>query len=502
MKKFYLIFFGFALGISLLLSLNFAGNRTSTANYCQSCHVHTYADNAWKKSTHYLTNSGMKIECVECHLPPKGQGYWLNKIKLGSRDLYSYLFKDSASIDWESKRLLENAVEYLPQKSCLKCHQVLFPPNLSKEGEEAHLYYKINHEKKDIVCINCHLYVGHYSDLAQHGNNIGFGSNNKSNDTIYEASTEIKSFETFVENIPGTSISFKMLAINGGKFKMGSPEDESLRKENEGPQADVEVGSFFFAETETTWDEFIAFYFETGKEGRTTDTDSDALVEVDAISGPTPPYGLPDRGWGMGKRPAISMSFHAAEVYCHWLSEKTGKTYRLPTEAEWEYAARGGTKTPYYFEGSPDDFDKKGWAKRFGTNETEPIAKYEIYKENSGLKTDLPESVLPNPYGLKNILGNVAEFCSDWYNPKQLELYKDKTVTNPAGPPNGTEHVVKGGSYKDPAGQIRSAIRRPTNTNEWMKTDPQMPKSIWWYSDCFHVGFRVVCEYHKVASKN
>lgn len=74
---------------------------------------------------------------------------------------------------------------------------------------------------------------------------------------------------------------------------------------------------------------------------------------VDAISGPTPPFGFPDQGWGGGDRPAITMTHYAAETFCQWLSKKTGKTYRLPTEAEWEYAARGGTETPYFFTGNP-----------------------------------------------------------------------------------------------------------------------------------------------------
>jgi formylglycine-generating enzyme required for sulfatase activity len=91
--------------------------------------------------------------------------------------------------------------------------------------------------------------------------------------------------------------------------------------------------------------------------------------------------------------------------------------------------------------------------------------------------------------------GNVAEFCSDWYKADAYSRYAGGIIKDPKGPGEGTEHVVRGGSFLNAAGILRSAARDYTRTESWLRTDPQMPKSIWWYSDCFYVGFRVVCEF-------
>lgn len=125
--------------------------------------------------------------------------------------------------------------------------------------------------------------------------------------------------------------------------------------------------------------------------------------------------------------------------------------------------------------------------------DTAAIASHVIYKVNSNSRTQEPVSVDANPFGLKNMLGNVAEFCLDYYSP---ETYRADTVAavNPRGPVKGTEHVIRGGSFKSDAKETRSAARDFTKTKAWLVTDPQLPKSIWWYSDVIDVGFRVVCE--------
>ncbi len=254
------------------------------------------------------------------------------------------------------------------------------------------------------------------------------------------------------------------------------------------------------AKVEVTWDAYLAFFTQAGAQGKSSDTDrKEEQGQVDAISGPTPPYGAPDQGWGKGNMPAIGMTHHAAEVYCQWLTEITGKTYRLPTEAEWEYASRGGSATPYFFEGNPKRYVKQGIRNKLFGVDTTGINSYINYTENSRARSTVPESARKNPYGLIHMLGNVAEFCSDWYADDTYSNYPNGVQTNPAGPPAGEEHVIRGGSYLDGAENVRCASRDFTRSEAWLKTDPQIPKSIWWYSDCFHVGFRVVCEYNETS---
>ena len=499
MKKKILIWFvpGLLIGILIILGGGKAIKMTSSNEFCQSCHVHPEADAAWKKSAHYDTKSGMRIACVECHLPPKGEGYLWAKATTGLRDLWGYWTKDSSEFHWEEKRRLEVARGYVFENSCIECHENIFPSKLTKEGEDAHLYYQQSAKTEDLHCINCHLDAGHLIPGYTHGSNATFGATSAAAKEVFTVPAKVEKFESFTEKIPNSSITFNMKAIPGGSFKLGSPDEEPFRNSDEGPVRDVELSPFFMAEIEVSWDEYMAFYVQTAAEGRSTDTEglrSSMSSETDAISGATPPYGQPDQGWGMGKRPAISFSYHAAGVYCKWLSLVTGKTYRLPTEAEWEYACRAGSQDPYFFPGDPKKFEKTGIRAKLSKNDTTIINTFVIYKGNSPTKTQEPEKVRPNGFGLRNMAGNVAEFCSDWYQPEAYSAYSDG-VKNPKGPAEGTEHVIRGGSFQNTAGLVRSAARDYTRTEEWLRTDPQMPKSIWWYSDCFNVGFRVVCEF-------
>ncbi|HOS72832.1 MAG TPA: SUMF1/EgtB/PvdO family nonheme iron enzyme [Bacteroidales bacterium] len=495
--KYWFFISGLVVFALLTFSYKKAIDITSTDKFCASCHVHPDADRSWKLSTHYNNKSGVVVHCVECHLPPRGQGFFLAKARTGLKDLYGYIFKDTADIDWEMKKLLEYAKKHVYESSCIECHENLYPVTLSVNGGNAHLLYETS--KDPVHCLNCHLNVGHYDKhAALHAADSSFGITVTSTGPPFPEAAKVERFEDFTEMIPGTRVSFDMVALPGGKFRMGSGENEPLRNDDEGPVREVTLSPFWIGRTEVTWDEYLAFFRETSSQGR-TEGQVVTTGKTDAISGATPPWGAPDQGWGKGARPAITMTWHAASVYCQWLSQVTGKKYRLPTEAEWEYACRGGTETPYFFEGNPKKFTSRGFLKKFIGPDTANIASSVVYMVNSPARTQEPSFVRPNPFGLLNMLGNVAEFCLDYYSADYYAA--DSVRVNPRGPARGKEHVIRGGSFRSDAKDVRSAARASTRTDAWLVTDPQMPKSIWWYSDCIDVGFRVVCEIDSLKSE-
>ena len=495
-KKNYLLagLGGLVLGLSLMVAFNSFWVKSSSNDSCMSCHAHPESDASYKQSYHHMNSSGTKTDCAQCHLPPKGTfKYAYTKARMGIKDVWAHLTKDTESIDWSRKGELEYAQNIVFNESCKECHINLYPEGITDQGITAHLYYDDNERKLNLQCISCHLDAGHYNPNYKHETlKEVFRPNGK----IYESAAEITSFENFIETIPGTAASISMIAVPGGEFTMGSPSDEPFRKENEGPQRKVKVSPFFMGEVEVTWDQFWAFYSETMSEGRTPPAviyANNSREDIDAVSGPTPPFGLPDQGWGMGSRPAITMTHYSAQTFCQWLSLKTGRKYRLPTEAEWEYAARGGTATPYFFEGNPKKLSNEGFLKSIFKPDTTGIYSHAVYVNNSGNRTQEPSEARPNPFGLKNMLGNVMEYCSDWYAEDAYKSVSDGEL-DPKGPSEGTEHVVRGGHYNSDAAELRSAARSHTEHDDWLRTDPQNPKSIWWYSDVKGIGFRVVCE--------
>jgi formylglycine-generating enzyme required for sulfatase activity len=178
----------------------------------------------------------------------------------------------------------------------------------------------------------------------------------------------------------------------------------------------------------------------------------------------------------MGKEggyPANSMSQYGALMYCRWLYHKTGIFYRLPSEAEWEYACRAGTHTAYYF-----------------GDDTSLLGKYAWYSENSDDKFQKVGLKLPNAWGLYDMLGNVMEWTLDHYDENFYARMPDK---DPMAIPNDSHYSksLRGGGFTDDATGLRCA-RRIKSDPVWNRRDPQIPKSKWWLTDARAVGFRII----------
>ena len=292
-----------------------------------------------------------------------------------------------------------------------------------------------------------------------------------------QAATEAE-MTPYEEEVAGTDVSFKMIPIPGGTFTIGSPEDEEGRGEGEGPQREVEVSPFWMGATEVTWDEFDVFSFRRDEQRRQLAglKASEYDLKSDAVTRPTKPY--TDMTFDMGHDgfPAICMTHLSAKMYCRWLSQKTGHFYRLPTEAEWEYACRAGTTTAYHWGDDPADAEEFAWSDDNADWTYHPVAQKR-----------------PNPWGLYDMHGNVAEWTLDQYDPEcYATLPKDGAAKNPLNIPSTIyPRTVRGGSWDQPLEELRSAARMGS-TNDWKMQDPQIPQSIWYHTDALFVGFRVV----------
>ena len=228
---------------------------------------------------------------------------------------------------------------------------------------------------------------------------------------------------------------------------------------------------FWIGKYEIPWDIYELFIFESGDVTKP----GGQAASVDAVTRPTPPF--LDMTFGMGKEghPAVGMTQYNAIQFCKWLYSRTGIFYRLPTEAEWEYACRAGTATAYFFGNDEKDLGDYAW-----------------YSVNSGNKTQKLGQKKPNPWGLHDILGNALEWTIDQYHPAFYTQGKDKTRINPVAEPRELyPHSVRGGSFEDAASNLRSASRRGSDPS-WKETDPQTPKSNWWFPSVPFIGLRIV----------
>jgi len=238
------------------------------------------------------------------------------------------------------------------------------------------------------------------------------------------------------DSIPGTLVTFEMIKIPAGKIAV---------KTLDGKTQEVEIKPVWVGKTEVTWDEYDVFAFQLDV------SDKDKAAGTEAKSRPSKPYGAPDFGFGHRGLPAMCVTAFSADMYCQWLSKKTGKRYRLATEAEWEYACRAGSGEAKL---EPAEMGKLAWYYDNSDDKAHPVA-----KKN------------PNGWGFVDMLGNVREW-----------------VIGLDGKP-----LTCGGSWDDDAENIGAHVRQQQKP-EWNKTDPQSPKSRWWLSDGSMIGFRIVRE--------
>ena len=274
------------------------------------------------------------------------------------------------------------------------------------------------------------------------------------------------SFTTYEQSIAGSSLKFKMIPVKGGSFMMGSPANEKGRNEDEGPQKKFTVSSFWMGAYEVTHDEFDIFF---------KDASTSVNSGVDAITRPSSQY--IDLSWGMGRGggfPVNSMQQRTGLMYCRWLYKKTGVFYRLPTEAEWEYACRAGSSSKYFFGDDEGELEKYAWYNKNSKN---------VYHKVGQLQ--------PNAFGLYDMLGNVAEWVLDQYDENYFTKMKEGEVDPELKPSSRHPRLLKGGSYVANAAELRCASKIKW-LPEWNRRDPQIPKSKWWLTDAAFAGFRLV----------
>lgn len=266
---------------------------------------------------------------------------------------------------------------------------------------------------------------------------------------IVKASAKDNATKAYKGIIPGTDVPYEMVPIPGGKYKMGNNavKDES-------PEHEVTVEPFWMAAREVTWNEYRLFMFST-----LSGEEAGANIAIDAVSRPTKPYVEMSFGMGIEGYPAISMTHHAASKYAQWLSAKTGHFYRLPTEAEWEYACKANAPVPANLE-EVAVFGKK---------------QYELV----GTKK-------PNAFGLYDMLGNVMEWTTDQY---YADAYKNPQLWYPSK--TSYPHTARGGSWMDKANRVTCSARFASDAS-WKQQDPNLPKSIWYHTDALGLGFRLV----------
>lgn len=232
------------------------------------------------------------------------------------------------------------------------------------------------------------------------------------------------------ETIAGTTVTFEMVPVPGGVVTVAGTR--------------LDVAPFSVGRTEVTWDMYDVFVLGLDKPASQASGSG-----ADAVARPSSPYGAPDYGWGHAGFPVMSVTRTGAEAFAKWLSEKTGRVYRLPTEAEWAHLALLAAGAEGLSAGRRDAL---AW-----------------HRDNAGGRTHPVASKGADRLGLFDLFGNAAEWVA-----------------------TGDESLVtRGGSFRDGPDAV-GVMSRAVQDETWNERDPQLPKSRWWLSDGPFVGFRLV----------
>ncbi len=217
----------------------------------------------------------------------------------------------------------------------------------------------------------------------------------------------------------------EMVLLPGGRFQMGDIQGDGNKDEH--PVHEVALDSFAIGRYPVTF------------------------AEYDAFCGATDRDKPRDQGWGRGQRPVINVSWDNAKEYCNWLSRTTGHTYRLPTEAEWEYACRAGSESRWCFSDDEGRLGKYAWYEKNARKQTHPV----------GVKK-------ANAWGLHDMHGNVWEWCGDWYGEKYYaECQRHGVVRSPSGPEKTKIRVGRGGSWGLAPSDARCSVRGRNVPDVW-----------------------------------
>jgi formylglycine-generating enzyme required for sulfatase activity len=255
------------------------------------------------------------------------------------------------------------------------------------------------------------------------------------------------------------SIGMKLILIPAGEFMMGSPEGDKGRESDEHPHRVRITKPFYLGAHEVTLGQFLEFYHRAnykteaerdGKGGWGYTGDRESPFKQ------SPEYVAWNSGFPQTKdHPVVNVSWNDAVAFCEWLGRKEGKTYRLPTEAEWEYACRAGTTTRYYFGDDSEGLVRAGNVRDMTTKATFPG--WTTESGSDGYVFTAPVGRFqPDPFGLYDMHGNVWEWCADWAGG---DYYQSSPVDDPTGPASGSFRESRGGSWYDAPGSCRAANR-------------------------------------------